>query len=83
MELSELYVGKPVRITDPELVEDVGETGADYLVGYVWDIEEDDLTGYQFIEVLITTEWELGSSKFLVPYQDYVMSHHLEEIWLN
>ena len=83
MNASEMYVGKPVRITDPELIEDVGEEGAEYLVGYIWDIEEDTISGYQFAEVLVNTEWQLGGAKFIVPFQDYVTTWHLEELWLS
>lgn len=83
MNVSDMYVGKPVRITDPDLIEDVGPDGAEFLVGYIWDIEEDSISGIQIAEVLINTEWVLGNATFLVPFNDYVMGWHLEEVWLS
>ena len=81
MQISQMYVGKPVRITDPTFTKELSEDGKD-LYGIIWDIEEDSVSGYCFCEVLVMSTWEISGVKVLYPIQDYVEGFHLEEVIL-
>jgi hypothetical protein len=75
-----MYVGKPVRITDPSIAEEVLGDSTQELVGYINDLEDDTIAGYVFAEVTFNTMWTLGGSTMVVPMSEYIEGWHLEEL---